>query len=135
MFNSDTSTPVGSSKAFNVKIKSATSLPECLDTCSADGQPKASDVKAGYCYIDRHCYKTGDFSPYPGADCMHFATTPLTWDRVSLLTWDRVSLLERARWSGAAPTRPPTASSAASALVTASTSKSAADGRWWMTRA
>ena len=71
MFNSDTSTPVGSSKAFNVKIKSATSLPECLDTCSADGQPKASDVKAGYCYIDRHCYKTGDFSPYPGADCMH----------------------------------------------------------------
>ena len=70
MFNSDTSTPVGSSKAFNVKIKSTTSLPECLDTCSADGQPKASDVKAGYCYIDRHCYKAGDFAPYPGAHCM-----------------------------------------------------------------
>jgi len=76
MFNSystsnNGASPVGSSKAFNVKIKSTTSLPECLDTCSADGQPKASDVKAGYCYIDRHCYKTGDFSPYPGADCMH----------------------------------------------------------------
>ena len=71
MFNSDTSTPVGSSKAFNVKIKSTTSLPECLDTCSADGQPTASDVKAGHCYIDRHCYKAGDFAPYPGAHCMH----------------------------------------------------------------
>eukprot|EP00964_Phaeocystis_antarctica_P044544 scaffold25594_cov60-Phaeocystis_antarctica.AAC.3 len=69
--SSDISGYVGTTKAFTAQIKSTTSLPECLDTCSADGQPKASDVKAGHCYIDHHCYKTGDFSPYPGADCMH----------------------------------------------------------------
>jgi len=62
---------VGTTKAFTAQIKSTTSLPDCLDTCSADGQPKASDVKAGHCYIDRHCYKAGDFAPYPGAHCMH----------------------------------------------------------------
>ena len=61
---------VGTTKAFTAQIKSTTSLPDCLDTCSADGQPTASDVKAGHCYIDRHCYKAGDFAPYPGAHCM-----------------------------------------------------------------
>jgi len=60
---------VGTTKAFTAQIKSTTSLPDCLDTCSADGQPKASDVKAGHCYIDRHCYANGEAAPYPGHHC------------------------------------------------------------------
>merc|ERR1711935_999746 len=53
------------------KIKSTTSLPTCLTTCSVSfGKPQASDVKAGHCYIDRHCYTEGEFSPYADHGCM-----------------------------------------------------------------
>ena len=61
------STPVGSNKALVTKIKSTTSLPSCLNSCTAGIQ--ASDVKSGYCFIDRHCYKAGETSPYAGAGC------------------------------------------------------------------
>jgi hypothetical protein len=53
------------------KLKSTTSLPTCVTTCSASfGKPQASDVKAGHCYIDRHCYTEGEFSPYADHGCM-----------------------------------------------------------------
>jgi hypothetical protein len=63
--------PIGSTKAFTVQIKSTTSLPACLNTCSdAFGSVQAADVKDGHCYIERHCYAAGDFAPYHGAHCM-----------------------------------------------------------------
>jgi len=66
--------PVGSSKAFNVKIKSTTSMPSCLNSCSEEvdsgsGPATSLDVKSGYCYIDRHCYANGEAAPYPGHHC------------------------------------------------------------------
>ena len=60
--------PTGSNKALVTKIKSTTVLPSCLNSCNDAVQ--ASDVKAGHCFIDRHCYAAGDFAPYPGAHCM-----------------------------------------------------------------
>jgi len=77
---------VGTQKAFVAKIKTTTSLPTCVDSCSAG----TSVVKAGHCYIDRHCYAAGDFSPYPGADCMYCgATTEASSgpDTTSQTTW------------------------------------------------
>jgi hypothetical protein len=76
---------VGTQKAFHVQLKSTSTLPTCLDSCGNGGQPTlASDVKAGYCYIDRHCYSAGDFAPYLGAHCMKCdptasATAPVSW--------------------------------------------------------
>jgi len=65
------SSPLGSTKAFIAQIKSTTSPPACLKSCSVDyGQPQASDVLDGHCYIDRHCYADGDYAPYAGAHCM-----------------------------------------------------------------
>ena len=61
---------VGTTKAFTAQIKSSSSPPPCLDTCTAGVGPQASDVKDGHCYINRHCYKAGDFSPYRGEHCM-----------------------------------------------------------------
>ena len=86
------STPVGSNKALVTKIKSTTSLPSCLNSCTAGVGLgiQASDVKSGYCFIDRHCYAAGDFSPYPGADCMYCgATTEASSgpDTTSQTTW------------------------------------------------
>jgi len=77
--------PVGSSKAFTVQLKSSTVLPSCLTGCSASfGKPQASDVKSGHCYIDRHCYAEGDFAPYPGEHCntcdpSASAAAPMEW--------------------------------------------------------
>jgi hypothetical protein len=63
--NPQTQTAVGSSKAFVVKLKSQTELPDCLDACSA-----TPTVKAGHCYIDRYCYAHEDASPFVGTECM-----------------------------------------------------------------
>ena len=73
---------VGTRKAFVAKLKSTTSLPTCLTTCSVSfGKPQASDVKAGHCYIDRHCYTEGEFSPYADHGCMKCNPTmdPMEW--------------------------------------------------------
>ena len=104
MYNADYSpssslqaeSPVGSSKAFTVQIKSTTSLPSCLTTCSASAGlgVQASDVQADHCYIDRHCYKAGDSSPYIRHECMTCnptasATAPTEWtapDTTSMTT-------------------------------------------------
>lgn len=67
--NPDTSSAVGSSKAFAVMVKSSTTLPSCLTTCNSAFPLQASDVKSGYCYIDRHCYADGTSSPYSGSEC------------------------------------------------------------------
>ena len=68
--NPDTSSPVGSSKAFVVKIKSdSVSTQSCLDTCDTAFPLQASDVKSGYCYIDRYCYADGESAPYAGSEC------------------------------------------------------------------
>ena len=63
---------VGTTKAFTAKIKSTTSPAYCLktDTCSSVVGLQDNDVKAGYCYIDRHCYTEGDYAPYPTQHCM-----------------------------------------------------------------
>ena len=65
------STPVGSNKALVTKIKSTTSLLSCLNSCTAGVGLgiQASDVKSGYCFIDRHCYEADETSPYAGASC------------------------------------------------------------------
>merc|ERR1719424_1180246 len=65
------STPVGSNKALVTKIKSTTSLPSCLNSCTAGVGLgiQASDVKSGYCFIDRHCYAEGEASPYADQGC------------------------------------------------------------------
>ena len=69
--SSEISGYVSTQKAFVAKLKSTTSLPTCLTTCSvAFGKPQASDVKAGHCYINRLCYKEGEFSPYADHGCM-----------------------------------------------------------------
>merc|ERR1719240_1210213 len=72
--NPDTSSPVGSSKAFTVKLLTSTSMPECLQSCTGNGHA-ASDVKDGHCYIDRYCYAHGAAAPYDGAQCMHCNAT------------------------------------------------------------
>merc|ERR1740133_609773 len=69
--SSEISGYVSTQKAFVAKLKSTTTLPTCLTTCSvAFGKPQASDVKAGHCYINRFCYKEGEFSPYADHGCM-----------------------------------------------------------------
>jgi hypothetical protein len=68
--NPDTSSPVGSSKAFVVKLKSETEYPDCISTCNGSRQIVAADVKPGHCYIDRYCYADQDTAPYAGAGCM-----------------------------------------------------------------
>ena len=69
--SSDISGYVGTTKGFTVQIKSSSTLPSCLEgTCSAAVGPQGSNVKDGHCYINRHCYEAGDFSPYPGEHCM-----------------------------------------------------------------
>merc|ERR1719235_1523749 len=65
--NPDTGSAVGSSKAFVAKLSSTLSFPSCLSTCSSP--LVAADVLSGYCYIDRHCYADGSFSPYDGHEC------------------------------------------------------------------
>jgi hypothetical protein len=77
--NPDTSSAVGSSKAFVVQIKTAdVSTASCLNQCNAPLQ--ALDVKAGYCYIDRYCYADGAAAPYSGYGCYACnAATPLEW--------------------------------------------------------
>jgi len=78
--NPKTSRPVGSSKAFVVKLASVTELPECLTTCNSGRSMIASDVKSGYCYIDRYCYANGEAAPYAGAGCYSCdASNPLQW--------------------------------------------------------
>jgi len=79
--NPDTSSPVGSSKAFVVKLKSTLTTPSCLTTCNSAYPLQASDVKSGHCYIDRHCYADGTASPYSGSECTRCdaATDPLQW--------------------------------------------------------
>jgi hypothetical protein len=79
--NPDTSSAVGSSKAFTVKLKSQMELPHCLSTCDPTGDVQASDVKAGYCYIDRYCYEHEAMAPYDGHECMQCDATasPLAW--------------------------------------------------------
>jgi len=79
--NPDTTSPVGSSKAFVVKLKSTLVVPECLATCNSAYPLQASDVKSGHCYIDRHCYADGDSSPYTGFECRRCdaAVDPLQW--------------------------------------------------------
>ena len=67
--SSDISGYVGTTKGFTAQIKSTSSLPDCLSTCSAVVGPQASDVKDGHCYVNRHCYQEGDFAPYPGEHC------------------------------------------------------------------
>jgi len=79
--NPDTKSPVGSSKAFVVKLKSTLTPPSCLTTCNSAFPLQASDVKSGYCYIDRHCYADGTSSPYSGFECTKCAAAvdPLKW--------------------------------------------------------
>merc|ERR1719217_200772 len=79
--NPDTSSAVGSSKAFVVKLKTTTTVPSCLNTCNSAFPLQASDVKSGFCYIDRHCYADGDPAPYSGPECTKCvaATDPLQW--------------------------------------------------------
>ena len=59
--------PTGSNKALVTKIKSTNTLPSCLNSCN--GAVQASDVKAGHCFIDRHCYAANDTSPYQDQGC------------------------------------------------------------------
>ena len=63
--------PTGSNKALVTKIKSTTTLPSCLKSCTAGVGVgiQASDVKASHCFIDRHCYAEGDASPYEDQGC------------------------------------------------------------------
>jgi hypothetical protein len=78
--NPDTSSAVGSSKAFTVKLLTSTSRPSCLDTCAGNGHA-ASDVKDGHCYIDRYCYADGEAAPYAGSQCLHCdaAESKIAW--------------------------------------------------------
>jgi hypothetical protein len=79
--NPDTSSAVGSSKAFVVKLTSTLTTPSCLSTCNSAFPLQASDVKSGYCYIDRHCYSDGTSSPYSGEECTKCEAdvNPLQW--------------------------------------------------------
>jgi len=79
--NPDTGSPVGSSKAFVVKLKSSLTQPSCLTTCNSAYPLQASDVKSGHCYIDRDCYADGTSSPYGGSECTRCdaAVSPLQW--------------------------------------------------------
>jgi hypothetical protein len=79
--NPDTSSAVGSSKAFVVKLKSTVNKPSCLTACNPAFPLQASDVKSGHCYINRHCYADGTSSPYSGFECFKCdaAVDPLQW--------------------------------------------------------
>jgi hypothetical protein len=81
MATGDTSSPVGSSKAFTVKLKTHLmdqTLPSCLSSCASN----TWTVKAGSCYIDHYCYSDGDAAPYAGAECMKCT------ESVSQTAWD-----------------------------------------------
>lgn len=75
-------TPVGDSKAFVAKLKTTTSLPSCLSSCDEASGLQESDVMDGYCYIERYCYKDGDFARYPGSHCLkcNSAVNKIGWD-------------------------------------------------------
>jgi hypothetical protein len=78
--NPDTSSAVGSSKAFVVKLSSTATTPSCLTTCNSAFPLQASDVANGYCYINRHCYAHGASSPYSGDECTKCdANDPMQW--------------------------------------------------------
>ena len=88
MIGSSTAVDVGqgSIRAFFAQIKPTTVLPYCLNSCTAAsaGTTQASAVKTGHCYIDRHCYKAGDFAPYENQHCMKCdptasAKSPVEW--------------------------------------------------------
>jgi len=77
----DTSTAVGSSKAYAVKLGGHDDLPDCLDSCPAGGVLSAAEVKDGFCFIDRHCYANGEMANYVGSTCMYCDSTanPTGW--------------------------------------------------------
>jgi hypothetical protein len=77
-----------SERAFFAQIKPTTKKPDCLredwECSDAFGTTQSSAVKAGFCYIDRHCYAAGAYAPYPGSHCMKCdpttsATAPISW--------------------------------------------------------
>jgi hypothetical protein len=84
--NPDTASAVGSSKAFVVKLKTTLTIPACLDSCNTAFPLVASDVKSGHCYIDRHCYADGTYSPYSGQQCTKCdaSVQPLSWSSPDL---------------------------------------------------
>jgi len=89
--NPDTGSAVGSSKAFVAKLSSTLTTPSCLSTCSTP--PVAADVLSGFCYIDRHCYADGAFSPYDGHECHKCdASLPSTTSRGAPPTLPRIAL-------------------------------------------
>merc|ERR1712087_267483 len=80
--NPDTSSPVGSSKAFVVQIKTTSVVAaSCLNKCDDAYPLQASDVKPGHCYIDRYCYADGEYAPYAGDECRkcESATNAIEW--------------------------------------------------------
>merc|ERR1719191_1607531 len=82
--NPDTSSAVGSQKAFVVKLKTQITVPSCLNACDTQFPLQESDVKSGFCYIDRHCYADGEKSPYSGSECRKCVSAssggnPLQW--------------------------------------------------------
>jgi hypothetical protein len=78
MNNPDTSSAVGSSKAFVVKLTSTMSIPSCLLTCA--DPLHASNVNPSFCYIDRYCFADGESAPYAGSQCYKCdASKPLEW--------------------------------------------------------
>jgi len=74
-------TPVGSSKAFVIKMESTLEKPYCVNTCETDRAMVAADVAPGHCYIDRHCYADGESPKYPTAACnkCEASVNPLEW--------------------------------------------------------
>jgi hypothetical protein len=76
-------TPVGSSKAFVVKMESTLEKPYCVSTCETDRAMVAADVAPGHCYIDRHCYADGEYPVYPTAACnmCEASVNPLEWSQ------------------------------------------------------
>jgi hypothetical protein len=64
-----------------VKLTSTLTTPSCLSTCDSAYPLQESDVKSGYCYIDRHCYADGTSSPHSGSECTKCdaAVNPLEW--------------------------------------------------------
>jgi hypothetical protein len=79
--NPDSNSPAGSNKALVVKLGTTLTTPSCLSSCSNTFPLQPSDVKSGFCYIDRHCYSDGTFSPYSGEECTKCEADvdPLQW--------------------------------------------------------
>ncbi|KAL1523573.1 hypothetical protein AB1Y20_018509 [Prymnesium parvum] len=67
--NADSTSPVGSSKAIVIQMRSTTSHPTCLKSCVSGIPIRPADVKDGFCYIDRHCYANQVHAPYTGLEC------------------------------------------------------------------